>query len=485
MADSISTSKVTAATKKLQQALMERYQATSGIKREGSQIIIPAHMSWRDAAEAILSHAKKQEEDVQTLSEFNCHPHDGLVALVKAIKGKFGELIGAESESMFGKIPGKTYTVPISYTETLTVPVGDAEIPGVPIKMSIQPYFSDMNDESSDNDLGGSLRVVFAYKRMYEPLIKDIEEEIRIQIQNNSIFRGKAIDSRFNFMNVDTFDPSRVVYSRNEKRTIDANILAPIVNTDSWVKSGSQLRRGVLLYGEYGTGKTLTALLTGQSCVRHGWTFINVLPGDDINRALRFAKRYEPAVVFFEDIDNDTKGDRNEHINNILNTIDGVISKSAKVITILTTNHINKISRGMLRPGRLDSIIEMGKLDNEAIIRLVQVAGTNSDGTSIIEGELDNTAICEAAKGYMPAYISEAVTKAKAYALTRENNDEALKITSEDIVDALIELREQYNLMRSDQVVKEPDVDSSIQHIVQMAVAPMAKELTDITKKLG
>lgn len=485
MADSISTSKVTAATKRLQDALQERYQATSGILREGSRIIIPAHMSWRDAAEAILSHAKKQEEDVQTLSEFNCHPHDGLVALVRAIKSKFGELIGAESESMFGKIPGRTYTVPISFTETIVVPIGDAEIPGVPIKMDIRPQFADMDNESASNDLGGMLTVIFSYKRMYEPLVKDIEAEIRLQLEQNSIFRGKAIDSRFNFMNVDTFDPNRVVYSRNEKRTIDANILAPIVNTKAWLQSGSQLRRGILLYGEYGTGKTLTALLTGQNCVKHGWTFINVLPGDDINRALRFAKRYEPAVVFFEDIDNDTKGDRNEHINNILNTIDGVISKSAKVITILTTNHIQKISRGMLRPGRLDSIIEMGKLDREAIIKLVRVAGTGEDGVSIVEGPLDEDAICEAAKGYMPAYISEAVTKAKAYALTRETNDGNLTITSDDIVSALIELREQYNLMRSDQVVKEPDVDSSIGHIVQMAIAPMAKELSDITKRIS
>ena len=466
-------------TKQLQAVLAERYESQSAILRQGDRIVIPEFMSWRDAAEAILSHEKKMEEEVQTLCEFDCHPHDGLVALYNAIKKTYGTLLGAESYSWFGKVPGKTYTVPISFSETLTVPIGDAEIPGLPVTMQIHPVFAD----SEDSDTDGKLAVVFNYRRKYEPLVKEIEQLTKDELRDHSIFRGKAIDSKFNFLDVETFDESRVVYSEHERRQIEANILSPIRNSKAWEASGSALRRGVLMEGDYGTGKTLTARLTGKVCAENGWTFINVLPGDDILRALRFAKKYEPACVFFEDIDAETEGPRDEHINGILNTIDGLLSKDSKLITVLTTNHIERVSRGMLRPGRLDSIIHMGSLDQAAVVKLIEVSATDKDGNSLLAGKLDAEEIFATAKGYVPAFVVESVTKAKAYALSR-NPEGPLTITNSDIVEALHELRPQFDLMLSEQKVDAPTIDTAMKDMVNGAVSLQTKPIKEAVEKI-
>jgi transitional endoplasmic reticulum ATPase len=467
MATKTSVDKV---VERLQAALVESYEAQAGILRQGDRIIIPAFMNYKDAATAIMAYEKKMEEEVQTMMEFSCHPNDGMVAFYRAMKTAFGELAGAASWSFFGKIPGRSLAVPISYTETVVVPIGKAEIPGLPITFDIRPALD------KEKELGGNMVVICTYRRKFEPLIKKIEQLARQELKDHPIFKGKAIDSDFNFLNVDEFDPSSVIFSESEQRMVDANILAPIKKTDAWKASGSSVKRGVLLYGPYGTGKTLTALLTAKEAVSHGWTFIMVRSGSDIATAIRVAKYYEPAVVFFEDIDQDTAGERNEVINNILNTTDGLLSKNSQVMIILTTNHVEYVNRGMLRPGRLDSIIKLGSLDRASLKKLII---RSAHGT--IEGDLDMDAIEKAAFEYVPAYVVEAVTKAKAYALAADGSGE-LRINSNHIVSAMEELRFQWNLMNTDQTMKKPNLDQAMNDLVSGRVLTLEASLEEIKK---
>jgi len=442
------------AVERLQAALAENYEAQAGILRQGDRIIIPSFMSYRDASQAILAYEKKMEETIQTAMQFECHPNDGLVAFYRAMKSAFGELAGAASWSFFGKIPGRSLSVPISHSEKVVVPIGKAEIPGLPIIFDIRV------ERDNNLELGGSMVVICGYPCKFEPLIKKIEQLTQVELRDHPIFKGKAIDSDFNFLNVDDFDPDSVIFSESEQRMVDANILAPIRKTAAWKASGSSIKRGVLLYGPYGTGKTLTALLTAKEATKYGWTFINVLSGGNIATAIRVAKHYQPAVVFFEDIDQDTSGERDESINDILNTTDGLLSKNSEVMVILTTNHVEHVNRGMLRPGRLDSIIQLGTLDRSSLKKLITASAHNT-----IEGDLDMDKIEEAAKGYVPAYVVEAVTKAKAYALAA-NGKNKLAINSGHIVAAMQELRFQWNLMNTDQTMKRPTLDQAMSEVV-------------------
>lgn len=472
--------KLEVAMTRLTEALNERYNDKKSIERSGDKIVIPARMTLPDAAKAISEFHVKQEEVIETRHDFVCHPHDGMVSFYQAVTDTFGELMGEGQDMGFkGKIPGRAMNIAISTTETISVPVGTTAIPGLPIEMTLHPQFDEKHD------LGGSFIVVFKHPRKFEPLIKQIVDLTNEKLKKESIFRGKAINSGWEFINLDGFNPEKVIYSRNDERMIEANVLLPIRRTKDWRAAGNRLKRGILLYGPYGTGKTLTALYTAYECVKNGWTFINVRPGDDISKSLRVAKMFAPAVVFFEDIDQSVDGERDEGLNQILNTVDGVVGKNDEVMVVLTTNHIERINPAMLRPGRLDSAIPVGELDDYAIEKLIVSTAKDTFGNSSLEGKLDMKAIMNIAEGYTSAFIVEAVIKAKSYALAR-SVDQNWKITCEDIVLALTELHPQYLLMRGNVVTEKRTIDSTMRELVEEvaeAKQVMTKEDADLVVK--
>lgn len=456
----------------LQKALAEDFEKEKGIIKQGDRIILPEGRSYSECAAAILRYEKEMDEECQNAMEFDCHPDDGLVAFYHSVQAQFGSLMGQSIETWFGTRPAQSLNVFVGYGETLNVPVRVAEVPGLPIRFDIRPDY----DENDDD--GGSLVVIASYKRLYETLVKKIEAGAREMLKNNSIFRGKAIDSRWQFLDAGHFDVSRVVYSEKERRQIEANILTPIRHTNRWADSGSSLKRGILLSGPYGTGKTLTAMLTARTCVENGWTFVNVLPGDDVVKSIRFAARFEPAVVFLEDIDSETSGERGARLNEILNTIDGVLSKSSKVMTILTTNHVEYIHQAMLRPGRLDAMIELGEMDEQSVYDLIMAVARDRKEASLLSGDVDKHALFEAAQGFVPAFIVEAVTKAKAYALRR--NPEEIAITQQDVVEALEELRPQWELMNKERADKNHGFQTSMEELVDTRISPLMKRINDV-----
>lgn len=446
----------------LEKALTERYETTSNIQREGDRIIIPARMGIMEAAVALEKFYDSQEEEAQTAAQFDAHPYDGLVCFYRAMKETYGELMGAAVDmGFFGKIPGRSMDIPIDYGQSITVPVGDVEVPGLPVEMSIRPEFSDTLDK------GGRLIIVFSYKRKYTPLVEDIIALTRKKLKEDSIFSGKAFNDDFEYIEVESFDETKVVYSTITDKIIRANILAPILDSKRWKANGNSLKRGILLYGPYGTGKTLTALAIAKMCKRNKWTFINVRPGGDIKRSLNVARSYSPAVVFFEDIDQQTNGERTGSVNEILNTVDGLLGKSDEVMVILTTNHIEKITRAMLRPGRLDAVIKLGELDGQAAVKLFDITARNKHGESMLDGDFDPRLVEEAVKGLPPAFLVEAVVKAKAYAMLRLDGDtEEVKVNWEDVNAALSELRPQVELMEGKQDVDKTTIDTLIrQHL--------------------
>ncbi len=471
-------SRVTKATKALEAALQEQFKASYAIKREGTSIVVPDFMSLPSAAEAIMKYVDEMDEFVDTNKEFFGHPNDCLVAFNTAVKDSFGALSPDVVMSLFGSTSGQMASVAVGFNETVSVPVGPWKLPVVPVEMKIAPYFknSDGDNEAVATKRGGGqdiavggLKVLFTAPRRYTPLIEMIIEKTVENLLLHSIFKGKAIDSNFNFINVVGFDETRVVYSEHEMMRLQANVFSPIVKTDIWKRSGSPIKRGVLLYGPYGTGKTLTALLTAKRCVENGWTFINSLSGSSISQVIRTAEVYQPSVVFFEDIDSDAGSERDSRVNEILNTIDGLLSKSSEVMVVLTTNHVDRVNKAMLRPGRLDSVIKMGELSPEAVVKLVEVSLCDKSGSTMLEGRLDSEALWKASNGYVSAFIVEAVTKAKAYAISRNGHGDKVRVNSSDVVNALEELRPQFELMSVDEKGRGPALSEYTDAMIELA----------------
>jgi chaperone BCS1 len=152
-------------------------------------------------------------------------------------------------------------------------------------------------------------------------------------------------------------------------------------------------RRGYLLYGPPGTGKSsLSKSLAG----RFGLD-IYILSLSTINEASLtslFAKLPSRCVVLLEDVDAvssnrdaETEDSRQTvapsrerkpasgkvSLSAILNVIDGVASQEGRIL-IMTTNHITRLDKALIRPGRVDKKVELGLADEEMtadIFRLV------------------------------------------------------------------------------------------------------------------
>jgi transitional endoplasmic reticulum ATPase len=127
-------------------------------------------------------------------------------------------------------------------------------------------------------------------------------------------------------------------------------------------------------------------------------------------------------------------------MNEILNTLDGIDTKSNPIITILTTNHIDNINPAFLRAGRIDSLIQMSPLDEETAAQFITNFGKNSEGESVLVKDADYSEAAKSLSGIVPAFASEVMNKAKMNALYRGGEDE--QINSGDIVAAAKSFKE-------------------------------------------
>ncbi len=127
----------------------------------------------------------------------------------------------------------------------------------------------------------------------------------------------------------------------------------------------------------------------------------------------------------------------------ILDTFDGITAKGTEILAILTTNHPEKIHKGMVRPGRLDAVITIAELDDRGIEQMVKALCPAE-----MLGELEFVAIETAMAGFLPAFVKEAVDRTMRYAISRaQGRTEGLKLDTEDFVLAAMGLRPQLELM--------------------------------------
>lgn len=386
------------------------------IEHKGRAITLPADpadMPLSKAIEALQRKQKDEEQPFKVLELFEAYPHDAAVAFVRAMQQLYGfaSFETQVMETLFGKIekPPTMLSVKVGFRdhEVVQCPMGQMRLPGVEDPIECGIYGSN------------GFVVHGTIKKRDRHVVLELATLTREILKTSSIYRGKPIrigvDDEGNldtnnpptFMDVTDISEGDVLFDADIRSQIDTNILVPIRETARCRAHRIPLKRGILLEGQYGTGKSLTAKLTARMCELQGWTFVLLDKVQGLRAALEFANRYAPAVVFAEDIDRVAET-RDEKANDLVNTIDGVVSKRAEIMTILTTNFVEKLNPVILRPGRLDAVITLRAPNAETVQKLLRYYATG-----LLPDAEPLGSVGEELKGQIPASIRECVERAK------------------------------------------------------------------------
>jgi len=431
----------------------------------GSKLIIPESMTIGRAREFLELKEREMETETDFVRVFNYRPWDGAYCMWNAFKRLFGAVGHKGTMGMFGPNPPQLITIPTDVGKTEQIPWGNFELP-------LLPGVEFATFQSSHQELGPLFGVTATGPKKHAAEIQGIFSVIEDELEKNSMYRGKAFDGQPmpEFIDLTGVNPEQVVYSKEVMTQLEVNIWAQLRYTEQFQNEGIPLKRAVLVHGPYGTGKTLAAVLTGQEATANGWTFIKGRPArDDLGFVMQTARLYQPAVVFYEDVDQvaDVEGQSNASISQLLDRFDGIEAKGARLLCVLTTNHVERIHKGMARPGRLDAMIKIDELDREGLEKLIR-----SHLNERLAGEIDWDAVMEAAQGYKPAFITEFAHRSIRYAMVRTGGEsEGVELVTEDLIAAAQGLRPQFELMTDAKDRHEqPQLDQAFRTVVRGVV---------------
>ncbi|MDI3539830.1 MAG: proteasome regulatory subunit [Methanolobus sp.] len=164
----------------------------------------------------------------------------------------------------------------------------------------------------------------------------------------------------------------------------------PLTKPESFRRIGISPPKGVLLYGDPGTGKTLLAKAVAH---RTEATFIRVVGSELIQKYIgdgaklvrdmfEMARKKSPSIIFIDELDaiasrrlNDTNGADREvqrTLMQLLAEMDGFDNRG-DVRIIAATNRLDVLDPAILRPGRFDRIVHVPMPDEEARMSILQI----------------------------------------------------------------------------------------------------------------
>jgi hypothetical protein len=158
--------------------------------------------------------------------------------------------------------------------------------------------------------------------------------------------------------------------------------------TESWHRErGLPWRRGYLLHGQPGTGKTALARAIAEDLDLPIFVYdLATLKNDELIKAWNQMLAEVPCMALIEDIDAVFEGRKNVAVNHgpaltfdcLLNCLDGV-QRADGLVVMVSTNHLSKIDPAIgqpgsigSRPGRIDRIVAMSELSSEGRKKLAE-----------------------------------------------------------------------------------------------------------------
>lgn len=433
------------------------------VKRMGTVITIPEKDAFGNdvpltVVDETIHRLMELENQVITIKEtVGGYPYDGAHALYKAMEELYGFVNSVPSPGFFGPQPPQLVEIEVGYKKTKHIPeIGSCfTLPNVEgkIQTGVEP------------DRNG--RAVFVFiaqvKRKFEPQIAALAEKTREIIQTHSIYRRQALEISFRekdgsrrqlpiprFMNLEGIDPTKLVFNREVEAAIHAYVIQPLERRADREEMGLEFRGNVILEGTYGGGKTEVCRWAAKVATENGYTFMALERADDLVDGLDFLGYYEPGQLFGEDIDRVLSGERTINMDEILNTLDGIRSKTSQVRVVLTTNNVEAINPAALRFQRV-RVISLSDPDADTVERMIRLFA----GKLLAEQE-DLTEVGTVLAGEMPATIKAVVDGAKEFAIKRypKGQINGISLIADDLLFQAKQMTKQRDLCRQKKEVK-------------------------------
>ncbi len=216
-------------------------------------------------------------------------------------------------------------------------------------------------------------------------------------------------------------------------------------NPKKFTKMGARIPKGVLLVGPPGTGKTLLAkAVAGEAKVPFfyisGSDFVELFVGVGASRVrdmFKQAKQTAPCLIFIDEIDavgrergtglGGGHDEREQTLNQLLSEMDG-FSENEGIIIIAATNRPDVLDPALLRPGRFDRQVTVGRPDVKEREEILKVHAKNK----ILAPSVKLKHIAERTPGYSGADLENLLNEAALLAVRRDKN----AITMDEIDEA-------------------------------------------------
>lgn len=216
-----------------------------------------------------------------------------------------------------------------------------------------------------------------------------------------------------------------------------------------YTQLGARIPKGVLLEGPPGTGKTLLAkAVAGEAGVPFfsisGSDFVEMFVGVGASRVrdlFQDAKKNAPCIVFIDEIDAVARrrgtgmggghDEREQTLNQMLVEMDG-FGVNEGIIVMAATNRIDILDPAILRPGRFDRKIVVGRPDVAGRLEILKVHAAKKP----LGDDVDLDKLARTSAGFTGADLENVLNEAAINAARKKNR----YITNADVEEAFIKI---------------------------------------------